>query len=80
MNQREALRLLAGDVLRKLHELKEYDEKYGHDLAPRHTKDHDRWMRAHEELEYRLLRIENPSMRRTPAPVPPDPNQVALFG
>lgn len=79
MNQREALRLLASDVLRKLGELREEDEKYGHDLAPRHTKDHDRWMRAHDELEYRLMKIENPSIRRRPQVKPPDPNQVALF-
>ena len=80
MNQKEALRLLAGDVLAKLNELKTYDEKYGHDLAPLNTKDHGRWMRAHEELEYRLLRIENPSLRRAPQVAPVDPNQVALFG
>lgn len=79
MNQREALRLLAGDALLKLAELRAHDEKYGHHLAPLGTKDHDRWLLAHEELEYRLLRIENPSIRRKSQATPPDPDQVALF-
>lgn len=80
MNQREALRLLAADVLLKLAELKAYDEKYGHALAQRGTRDHDRWMLAHEEMEFRLLRVENPSLRRKPRSQAPDPNQTALFG
>lgn len=79
MNQREALRLLAGDLLGKLRDMQLHDEKYGAWAAERGTKDHDRWMLAHEEMEYRLMKIENPSMRRKPQVVAPDPNQVALF-
>jgi hypothetical protein len=79
VNQRDALRQLAGDVLVKLEEMRVYDEKYGHQLAARGTKDHDRWMLAYEELQYRLMRIEDPSLRRKSKVSAPDPNQVALF-
>lgn len=80
MNRRQALSALAGDLLGKLREMREHDERYGSYHAERGTADHDRMMLAHEELEFRLSKIEDPTLRRQ-APTPrQDPNQVALFG
>lgn len=80
MNKRQALSALAGDLLVKLREMREHDEKWGSYHAKRGTDDHDRMMLAHEELEYRLTKIEHPTTRRKPKVQAPDPNQVALFG
>jgi len=79
MNKRQALGALAGDLLLKLREMREHDERYGSYHAQTGTPDHDRMMLAHEELEWRLMKIESPTLRRKPKSQPPDPNQVALF-
>jgi len=79
MNRRQALSALAGDLLVKLEEMRAHDERYGSYHAEIGSADHDRLMLAHEELSYRLQRIEHPGMRRRPRAVSPDPNQTALF-
>ena len=79
MNKRQALSALAGDLMVKLQEMRTHDERYGSYHAERGTADHDRLMLAHEELEFRLMKIEHPTLRRKPKVAPPDPNQVALF-
>jgi hypothetical protein len=79
MNKRQALGALAGDLLTKLRQMREHDERYGSYHAERGTADHERMMLAHEELEWRLAKIESPTLRRKTKAPPPDPNQVALF-
>lgn len=79
MNKRQALSALAGDLLVKLAAMREHDERYGSYHAQRGTADHERLMLAHEELEFRLTKIEHPTTRRKPKVSPPDPDQVALF-
>lgn len=78
MNKRQALSALAEDLLVKLGEMRTHDERYGSYHGERGTRDHDRVMLAHEELEYRLQRIAEPGRKRK-VRVTPDPNQVALF-
>lgn len=79
MNKRQALSALAGDLLVKLREMRAHDERYGSYHAELNTADHDRVLLAHEELEFRLMRIESPTLRRKGKARAPDPNQVALF-
>lgn len=79
MNKRQALSALAGDLLVKLREMRAHDEKWGSYHAERGTADHDRLMLAHEELEFRLMKVEHPTLRRKAQVRAPDPNQVALF-
>jgi hypothetical protein len=81
VRQREALSGVAEALLEKLIYLRDQDAQWadGARLAELGTKDHDRVMLAWEELEFRLLKIVDPKMRRKPRSTEPDPNQVALF-
>lgn len=81
MRQREALSGVAEALMERLHHLREQDVKWadGARLAELGTKDHERVLLAWDELEYRLQRIINPSVRRKPKTAPVDPAQVALF-
>lgn len=79
MNKRQALSALAEDLLIKLGQMREQEERYGSHLAEKGTADHDRLMLGYEELEYRLQRIAYRGVKRKARVAQPDPNQVALF-